>query len=263
MNMNIKKILKAIITLSLLLFFLFITVNQVSSKDLTASLAQLPGLADSPEEGAFVDLVKAIDEVYTEGRIKIEVYPFPRSIDNVISGKADFHIPMLRNPSADESKLPYSIVRERMGEASIIFYSNVDKPITKKLVEKALKKGGQFPYKIEAAGGFESFYPFPTTATGGLDQSLRKISSKRIDALVWPPEEVDIVLKKLKLKNIYRAPYRKYDDIIITVKGERGKEVDKIISAAIKKLKSSGEWQKLYLKVHRPYENWQPSKMGW
>ena len=34
------------------------------SKDLNVSLAFLPKILESPNEGVFVDLVKAIDEVY-------------------------------------------------------------------------------------------------------------------------------------------------------------------------------------------------------
>ena len=263
MNMNIKKILKAIITLSLLLFFLFITVNQVSSKDLTASLAQLPGLADSPDKGAFVDLVKAIDEVYTEGRIKIELYPMARSINNVIEGKKDFHIPMLKSPVIkDVSVLPYHIVSEKMGIVSIVIYSHVDKKLTRRMLDQAAK-GGNFSYKIESAGGMENLFPFPISATQGLEQSFKKISSKRIDALLWAQEEGDMIINKMKLGNIYRSSYENMDDVIITPKNSRGEEVDKIISAALKKLKRSGRLKELYSKIHIPYKNWQPSKMGW
>lgn len=50
------------------------------SGDLQASLAILPGLAETPAKGTFVDIVKALDDVYTEGRITIQLYPFARSV---------------------------------------------------------------------------------------------------------------------------------------------------------------------------------------
>ena len=263
MNMNIKRMLKIIITLSLLLFFLLFSFTQANSKDLVASIAQLPGLADTPDKGAFIDLVKAIDDVYTEGSIKIELYPMARSINNVIEGKKDFHIPMLKSSVIkDKSTLPYHIVTEKMGVVSIVIYSSVDKKLTRKMLDKAAKEGN-FPYKIESAGGMENLFPFPISATQGLDQSLKKVSSKRIDALLWAQEEGDMIVKNLKLGDIYRSPYEDIDDVIISTKNSSGEEVDKILSAAIKKLKRSGRLKDLYLKIHVPYKEWQPSKMSW
>jgi polar amino acid transport system substrate-binding protein len=262
--MNIKRILKVTIILSLSLFFLFLSLTQANSKDLVASLAQLPGLADTPNKGAFVELVKAIDEAYTEGSIKIELYPMARSINNIIEGKKDFHIPNLRSSVIkDESALPYRIVSERMGVVTLVIYSNVDNKITRRMLDQAVSKGGTFPYKIEAGGGMENLYPFPISASQSLEQTLQKVSSKRIDALIWAQEEPDMVLKKMKLGNIYRSIYENMDDIIIAPKNARGEEVDKILSNVIRKLKRSGKLKELYSKIHVPYNNWQPSRMGW
>ena len=86
---------KKIITCTILVI---INVYLIFPLDLKASIAQLPGLADSPEKGAFIDLVKAIDAAYKDGKITIGVYPFARSVNNVIDGFADFHIPNVRNP---------------------------------------------------------------------------------------------------------------------------------------------------------------------
>jgi polar amino acid transport system substrate-binding protein len=247
----------------LLIFTICLFFNASGEKDLKASLAQLPGLADTPDKGAFVDIVKAIDDVYTDGKITIELFPFPRSYSNIIQGKADFHMPSLRNPLVDEKKLPYRIVTERMGVVSLVIYSNVNKIITKKMIDDAVAKGGKFPYKIEAGGGMEDLYPFPITASNNLEQTMQKINSNRIDALIWAQEEPDLVLKKMKLKTIHREHYQDLDDVIITTKNPRGEEVNKILSTAIKKLRASGRLQKLYEKTHKPYDNWQPANMGW
>ena len=95
---------------------LCVTVPAWSQVNLKASIAQLPVLSESPEKGIFVELVKALDEVYEEGTIEIEVYPFARSVENVLRGNADFHIPSFRNPVIPESSLPFAFVPEPMGQ---------------------------------------------------------------------------------------------------------------------------------------------------
>ncbi len=235
-----------------------------SSKDLKASLAELPGLAEFPEKGAFVDLVKALDEAYTEGVIKIQITPFARSVGSVINGTADFHIPTIRNPAVDQSQLPYSTVKVSMGSVYFNIYSNTQNLITKKKLDAAMASGkNKMPYQIEGVGGIESQYPFHVIGSNSVENSLKKLSAGRIDALIWAQEETDAALKKLRLKNIHREPWMSFDDAIVIPKGARGEQVDKILSKALLALKKNGKLDVLYPKIHRPYEDWQPAKMGW
>jgi hypothetical protein len=67
----------------------------------------------------------------------------------------------------------------------------------------------------------------------------------------------------LKLKNIHREQYDKFDDVFVIPKGAKGKEIDKILSGCLQKLRSSGKLQELHKKVHLPYQKWQPYEMGW
>ncbi len=261
--MDFKKIIRLILMFFLIIFSLYFINGINGSKDLIASLALIPGMADTPDKGLFVDFVKAIDEVYTEGKIKIEIYPFPRSVDNVIKGKADFHIPINVNPLLPASKQPFRYVTERYGKMVNVLYSNVNKPITKKEIDNALAAKGKFPYVIEAGAGAEDTFGFPIIPSGGLEQSLRKVDSKRIDAFLWAQEEADSLIRDLKLKSIYRARLIDFEDAILIQKGKAGDKVDKILSDAIKKLRASGKLNELYSKMHKPYDNWQPSQMGW
>ncbi|MCX7749055.1 MAG: transporter substrate-binding domain-containing protein [Clostridia bacterium] len=235
------------------------------SKDLIASLAQLPGLADSSDKGAFVDLVKAMDEVYTEGNIKIEVYPFGRSIENVSTGKADFHIPSGRPLGAktDESKLPFRSSEKPFGVLSSVLYSNVDKKITTEMLNEALKKGGTFPYKIEVLVGSKGAIPYPSTESSDIKQSFEKLKNKRIDAFINPQEESDKALRELKYNNIYRSLWSQFEDVIAIPNNDHGKEVEKILNDCLSKMEASGKLKELYYKIHQPYDNWQPSEMGW
>src|SRR5262245_41336347 len=96
----------------------------VHARDYVASLGYLPGLTESADAGPFVDLVKAIDERYAQGHIERQLFPMLRSLDSVVSGQTDFHVPMLRNPAVDPETLPYRYASEPMGVVSFVIYSS-------------------------------------------------------------------------------------------------------------------------------------------
>ena len=233
------------------------------SKDLEASLAELPGLADSPDHGTFVELVKAIGDVYTDGKITIRVFPFARSVSNVITGRADFHIPTVRNPMVDQTKLPYGTVTVPMGKVTLVIYSNSANQISKKMLDAAIAGSKNFPYKIEIPGGIENQFPFNGTSSNDVKQSLRKLALGRIDALIWAQEEVDATLMSLKLGNIHREFWTEFDDAIIIPKGQEGDRLNMLLSAALTELSKSGKLEALHSKVHHAYDVWQPSDKGW
>jgi len=231
-------------------------------KDLTASLALLPGLTDGPDKGPFPELVKALQE-YTRGKIKIETYPYVRSLDNVIKGRADFHIPSVRNPNIPhDPSLPWRFATEKVGQAAFVIYSNTAKPVTRKMIIDAVAKGGKFPYTIELVPGIEATFACPGIPSVDLPSSLQKVDKKRLDALIWAQEEADNVLRSLKLKGIHRELYQVYDDHPIVAKGPHGDEVDKILTSAIREFRASGKLKQYYIKVHQPYEEWQPANMN-
>jgi polar amino acid transport system substrate-binding protein len=188
--------------------------QQPPVRDLEASLGLLPGLVDSREHGAFVELVKAMDAVYP-GAIRINVYPMARSIRNLTSGKADFHLPALRDTDVPDSKLIFGVADEIIGTLSNVIYSNVNKPLSRADIDAALARGGPFPYLLEATGGDEAV----------------------------------------------SYPYQPNNQIV--PKGERGREINAIVSECIRKLRASGELERLYFKIHRPYSDWQPAKERW
>ena len=260
--MNLKIILKRSV-FCIFLIILFLGNGVSGSKDLVVSLAQLPGLADSANKGALVDLVRAMDEVYTDGNIKIEIYPFRRSISNVLESRADFHLPMFENPFIPASKFPYALTTESLGNSCFVIYSHNDKQITKKMIDEALSKGGDFPYKIDSSRGMLGTLKFPLIGSDSIEQSFKKLDSKRIDALVWGQEEADHVLSQLKLKRIYRVHLYDFKEKILISKGAEGEKIDIILSDAIRKLRKTGKLQELFSKVHQPYKDWQPAQMGW
>jgi polar amino acid transport system substrate-binding protein len=223
-------------------------------------MGELPQVIESADSGPFADLLKAIDEVYTDGVIVRRMFPFVRSMDNVLAGRADFHIPMLRDPTADGAELPYRFASEKLGVVEFVLYSNVANPLTAERIHEGLRNPAGFPYRIEALRGtLKTLANLPIKYNSEIERSLQLVAAGRIDALVAPQEEGDHALRRVKLKAIRRELYMGFDDVIVIPKGPRGDEVDAALSAAIRELKASGRWNRLYRAVHRPYENWQPA----
>ena len=226
------------------------------NRDLTISMAFLPDILENPDKGVFVDLVKAIDDVY-DGNIIRKVYPMARSIDNVTAGKADFHMPMIRNNVIPVDKLPYRYSTTKMGDVVFVIYSHKDNHITFEKIQQA-KNTKPFPYKIESMRGFADYFDFQIQESDALDSSMKKVDIKRIDAFIFAQEESDFTLKQLKLKNVHREKYQSFDDVFVIPKGDKGKEIDKILSECLLKLQKTGKLQELHKKVHLPYQKWQP-----
>lgn len=62
---------------------------------LNAHLGELPGLINADKTGPFVDLVRAIADLYPEVSIRITIYPLARAMAGVIAGTADFSLPAI------------------------------------------------------------------------------------------------------------------------------------------------------------------------
>jgi polar amino acid transport system substrate-binding protein len=234
-----------------------------AARDISVSMAQIPNLIDSADEGPFVELVKAIDEAYEGGTLTRRMFPFTRSIENVVRGLADCQIPMFRNPDVDGASLPYRFLSEPLGTVSVVLYSHVDRPLEGTALQASLRGGGPLPYKVETLRGSSEFGAFTKSYTDSIEQGLRRVAAGRIDAFFMVQDEGDYVLRKLKLKTIYRSLYRSFDDVMVIPKGARGDDLDRELSGAIRSLKASERWNPIYYKIHRPYDAWQPSAQGW
>lgn len=236
--------------------------QEIYARDLKASVAYIPLLSESPDRGAFVEFVKAIDDVYTEGKISIEVYPFARSINNVVTGSADFHVPMMRSPYLSLEDKPFRFAKQRMGIVCHVIYSHINNPITKEQIRDGLSKSS-FPYSIDVVLGTAQFYNFPTYEIPKLQFSLKRIKAHRIDALIAAQEEGDFEVNALKAKFIQRSLFECWDDVIIIPKGPRGDEIDKILDRELQELEKTGRLKEIRKRIHVPYVVWQPSEKDW
>ena len=219
---------------------------------LNAHLGELPGLINADKTGPFVDLVRAIDELYPEVSIRITIYPLARAMAGVIAGTADFSLPAIRNLQ-DADLLPYRFSTRSFGKVTHVLYSNTDHLITPDMAY------GIVPTKrdllIEATPGF---LPIPLQRSMSIEQSLRKLSRGRIDAFIWAQEEADLMLRQLKLTNIHREHLGDFEDVFIIAKGPAGDETDRFLGEAIDRLAASGKLEEIYSRLHRPYVEWQP-----
>jgi polar amino acid transport system substrate-binding protein len=236
-------------TLAILCFCLISTA--APARDLRASLPLIPVMVDSRDKGVLVDLVKAMAEEYKEGKITWEVYPFARSIENIEKGRADFHMPFLVNPNISSEKLPFQFSSESIFTVQFCLYTNKN--------NREINPSNVSKFNIETDQAHVQYLNFKVTGSPDIESSLRKVDMGRTDGWIFAMYETDALLKKFGLKNIKRWPYKRFDVRMIVAKGEKGKEVDKIVSGLIKKLKANGKYQKVMGKVaDQKYEDWQP-----
>ncbi|MDX1756152.1 MAG: hypothetical protein R3175_08850 [Marinobacter sp.] len=224
--------------------------------DLRASVAYIPTLAEPPSQGPFIELVKAMDEVYSEGSISIGVYPFARSIQNVTSDVADFHLPMLRSPHYSDEGRPFRLMNKPMGQVCLVLYSHVDDRLTPQQLYRH-KHAQPYPYRLSIMRGSAQFIDLPVEEVNRIEQGLRQTSLKRVHGFLGAQEEADQVLRELQLKSIHRSLFECYDDVIILPKGERGRRTEAILQQALETLEAQGRLRQLHRKVHQPYQDWQ------
>lgn len=226
----------------------------VPAHDLIAHAILLPGLVDSAESGSLIDLVRALDEHYTEGRIHIHAYPVARALTQVGAGLADLVFPAMRLSPEAEAKLPYRFSSEAIGRVSFVLYSHRRRSLTRDDLLAAAQRGN--PYVIEAPPF--SDWGFPTRPLVSFESAFRKIVARRIDGLLWAQEEADAVLRGLAIREIRRTHFADYEDVFIVPRGPRGEFVDQVLTRALQAMRASGRLAELYPRVHQPYQDWQP-----
>jgi polar amino acid transport system substrate-binding protein len=218
------------------------------AKDYMASLAQMPVYAESKDKGVLVDFTKALAAASGD-TIKYQVVPFKRSMAAVIDGKVDFHMPLIQNPNIPEAKLPYDHSTATIFHVNFVLFSNKSKPLDMKNLGK---------YKIDTDAAHVAYFPFKTNPSSNLESSLKKLNAGRIDGFIFADVASDPIVKKLKLSNLKRQLYKRFDVKIILPKGGKGGPTDQMISAAIGKMKKNGQFEKIMGVLDTPYNDWQP-----
>jgi polar amino acid transport system substrate-binding protein len=175
------------------------------------------------------------------------------------AGQADFllpYIPPYIPPShLSDENLPYTFASKPIVQVSFVLYTRGNGPV--------LNMEHLDTYRIETLRGAAEHFPFKIGEIDSFRQGLMKVISKRSDGFIVEQDAADKYIRAHRLKNIRRTLYSTWNSSIAIPKGERGREIDRIISTALRKLKKSGELQKITQTIHKPYEDWQPYQMNW
>lgn len=212
------------------------------------SMAKLPWATECEQKGVAVEILR-LWEKQLGVRFDIHRYPFKRSLFNVINRRADFHIPLIKNPDKDEKELAFDYSTSALGRVNFILYTNKHLSIV---------PSNLHAYKVYTDASHVELFTFPIQADYTIENSLRKLDSGRIDAYIFAEKEVDPILKKLGLKNIRRQLYKVFDVHAVLPKGEKGGKVDQMITKGMQIIKKNGQWADITKPVHGDFDNWQP-----
>lgn len=232
----------------LLLLTLFASLCVQAAQPIVASLARMPVHAPNESEGIQIKLVKALAKA-SETDITYNIFPFARSVTNVESGQADFHIPLIRNTVVSENDLKFFYSRETIFHVNFVLYTRKGSGVT---IDNLASR------VIASDRAHVDYFPFHVQPSNSIELSLKMLSIGRIDGYIFADSAVDPVLKLLKLTNIQRSFYQRFDVKIIYPRTERGHQTAAVLSKALEKLKESGELAEIERPADFPYDNWQP-----
>ncbi len=235
-----EKVLAMAVTITVALVML--SVMPARAADMKATLAKMP------TTDVFVELVKTMAK--TSGKdIEIQVVPFNKSMHDLVDGKADFHIPLIKAENIEEAKLDFANSTETIFHVNFVLYTNKNKPIDKNNLKD---------YKIETDLAHVPYFDFPIKGSSKTDSSLKKVDAGRIDGFIFADSSSDPIVKKEGLKNIHRELYKVFDVKIILPKGEKGKATDAFLTETIEKMRADGSFDKIMSPLDQPYNDWQP-----
>ena len=254
-----SQITKYILLITLVYPIFQANAEELKSKDLKASIAILPGHSevgiDGKPIGGFVEIAQAINDAYSAGNISIKLYPFARSLINVEDGKADFHITLIKSAYVPLETLTFAYATECITQVSFVLYTRAD---TSPLEHATLAQ-----YEVVTIRGHKQLFSFKVSEVNDHQQGINMLTSGRVDGFLVEQDVTDKYIRKYRINNIRRTLYSVLDSCIVIPNDSRKIEIDNIISAALRKLKKSGELQKISETIHQPYLEWQPYQMGW
>lgn len=228
----------------LLLLALLGAASLAGAADLRISL---PALPSTEPKGPWARLAHAIAREWHEGKVTIlGPLPFEQSVDNVVSGHADVHFPLISSPARYEDELPYQYSSVTLGEVPFALYTRKgDERINPKaLTIEALSK-----LRIETDRAHARLFYFRLREADSIETALQRVSAGQIDGFLFSANATDTVLKRLKLDNIVRTPYRRFKNKMLLPKGQAGDDLDEKLSLIIDRLKDSGEYQRIMAPV--------------
>ncbi|WP_019099956.1 hypothetical protein [Chromobacterium haemolyticum] len=233
------------------------TATQDSSPDITRPdlhgiAVFLPQLLENNQTSPFAELLHVVARHYKEGKISFSIEPVKRVYMDTSDKNADFRFPIMKLREGADDATPYQFTKEMLGKVTFVLYTHKNKPLDR---EDVLRMANLAKYDIEAP---PVNWGFPSKSVVNLELSLKKLNLGRVDGVLWAQEEADYLVRKFKLSNIHRARFDDYPDVFFLNCNRRGDFVHQALNRAIRAARASGELQKAYVKVHKPYQDWQP-----
>lgn len=204
-------------------------------------------------------LAKMLEAMGKQAKVEfaIQSTPMERMIQSILGKQADLGLPMIALKDPEKIKnLPFDYSTDKISGMAFVLYTNSTKPIDL----KDLKNGNSKGYKIESDVSNMDKFSFATLPSTNPEGSLKKVEEGRIDGYIFGQASSDPVLKALKLTKVRRQLYETYDIVFALQKGARGGDLDKALSEGLKKIRASGEFDKIMGETVRQgvYDDWQP-----
>ncbi len=232
-------------------FFLTFPIELMSTevmlpKVIHASVAEMPNFADLNKKGPFCDYLRDLESI-SGARIDFKVYPFKRSLDNVVKGRYDFHAPLIE--PLNTKHLPFSFSTVTLTTVNFIIYSNKNDPLDINNLKGKI---------LETDFSHEYLFPHKVTPSTCIICSIRKVNVGRIDGFIYSDIPVDQMIKTEKLTNIHRSLYGKFNVKFVIQKNSQGGPVDQFLTKYVTMMKETGRFEHYPTLQPRIYEDWQP-----
>lgn len=217
---------------------------------LKISVGQIPQIAPNRDSGLVIEFIKAMQRAYPEGKIEYDVYPFKRSVDMVLSGESDAHLPILKFPGKSEKELGFAYSTANIWNVIFSLYANKNVP--------GLNPSTVTKFKIEAAAAEARMFAIGASPSTCMECSLKKVNAGRIDGFLFPSFEGDQMVKNFHLTDVRSFMYGRYEGKFILPLGDKGKETDKLLTLIIERTKKNGDYARTIGKINEQYKEWRP-----
>lgn len=220
---------------------LLATTSLAGATDLRISLPQLPAIAE--RDNVWLALARAIAREWKEGKATIlPPVPFERSVNNVVTGRADVHFPLMAGPARSDDDLPYRYSSTTLSVSPFALYSRKD---NERIDRSQLTIAALSRLRIETEQAHAGLFYARLREVDSVETGLQHVAAGQSDGFIFAIRPTERVLKRLKLDGIVRTPYRRFEDKMVLPKGPAGDELDEKLALIIDRLKDSGEYQQI------------------
>jgi len=230
------------------LSILLILATPLAAQTAKVGIAIIPG-----ESEKLTDMIPvAVSSVLNAAEIKhkIQLYPFSRSLREVVTGKVNLHIPIIESPYVNYNEMAYDLSDTILWRVPFVIYSRADKPAPD------LNNLGN--YKLATELAHQALFNFPTLGIPKVKGAIQMVQMGRIDGFIYAAEAVDPIIIELKLNNIRRTLLGNFNVRGAFAKGSAGGDLDKAMARGLKIFKAKNAGLSGKSVWGQNYTNWQP-----